>query len=110
MKTTLLLLFSFLLLSCEPFNLERIDFNNCVKPTATLGATITKLQATLFVDKLTGDVNTVTWTFGDARGLPQTGSRVVYTYDRPGNYTVTMTLTNRCSQTFTTSRTISVSN
>ncbi|RYF70635.1 MAG: PKD domain-containing protein [Cytophagaceae bacterium] len=110
MKIAFMLLLSILLGSCEPFNLERIDFNNCVRPTATVGATITKLQATLFVDKSTGDVNTVTWTFGDGRGLPQTGNRVIYTYDRAGSYTVTMALTNRCNQTYTATRTITVAN
>ncbi|ARK09596.1 PKD domain-containing protein [Fibrivirga algicola] len=110
MKTAILLLFSSILVSCEPFNLERIDFSNCVKPTASVGATITKLKVDLFVDKTTGDVNTVNWTFGDGRGLPQTGTRVSYTYDRPGTYTVTMSLTNRCNQTFSANRTISVAN
>lgn len=110
MKTAYLLLFSVLLLSCEPFNLERVDFSNCVKPSATVGATLTKLQADLFVDKLTGDINAVNWTFGDGRGLPQSGTRVTYLYDRPGNYTVTMSLINRCNQTFTTTRTITVAN
>ena len=110
MKTALLLLFSFWLLSCDPFNLERINFDTCAKPSASVGATITKLQADLFVDKSTGDINTVSWTFGDSRGLPQSGTRVSYTYDRPGSYTITMSLKNRCNQTFTARRTITVAN
>ncbi|MEZ0482991.1 PKD domain-containing protein [Fibrella aquatica] len=110
MKTAFILLLSAILLSCEPFNLERIDFSNCVTPTATVGATVAKLQVNLFVDKPIGDVNTVTWTFGDGRGLPQTGNTVTYLYDRPGSYTVSMSLTNRCNQTFTATRTITVAN
>ncbi|MEZ0542992.1 PKD domain-containing protein [Fibrella arboris] len=110
MKTTLLLLLAVLLLSCEPFNLERIDFSSCVKPSASVGATITKLQVALFVDKSSGDINTVSWTFGDGRGLPQSGAKVTYTYDRPGNYLITMSLTNRCNQTFSATRTITVAN
>lgn len=110
MKKAILILFSGLLLSCEPFNLERIDFNNCVKPTAAVGATVAKLKIDLFVDKPVGDVTTATWTFGDGRGLPQTGDKVSYTYDRPGTYTVTLSLTNRCNQSFTANRTISVAN
>lgn len=110
MRTTFLLLVSVLLLSCEPFNLERINFKTCSNPSASVGATITKLQVNFFIDKSVGDVNTVSWTFGDGRGLPQTGSQVSYTYDRPGSYTVTMSLTNRCNQTFTATRIITVAN
>ena len=110
MKTAILLLFSGLLLGCEPFNLERTDFTNCVKPTAAVGATLTKLKADLFVDKAVGDITTATWTFGDGRGLPQTGDRISYTYDRPGTYTVNLSLTNRCNQSFTANRIISVAN
>lgn len=110
MKRIYLALLCALLTSCEPFNLDRINFATCTRPSARVGATVTRLQATLFVDQLTGDVGTVNWTFGDGRGLPQTGDQVYYTYDRPGTYTVTMALTNRCNQTYTTSRTISVAN
>lgn len=110
MKIAFLLLVSAFLVGCEPFNLDRIDFSDCTKPAATLGVTITKLQAELFVDASTGDTATATWSFGDGRGLPQSGNRVTYLYDRPGTYTVTMTLTNRCNQTFTASRTITVTN
>lgn len=105
------LLFSLiLLLSCDPYNLERINFNNCVPPSALVGATVTKLQAELFAERPTGEAGTINWTFGDGRGLPQRGTRVTYLYDRPGSYTVTMTITNRCNQTFTATRTIAVAN
>ena len=110
MKRIHLLFFSVLLLSCDPYNLERINFNNCVPPSALVGATITKLQADLMADRATGEIGTINWTFGDGRGLPQQGARVTYLYDRPGSYVVTMTITNRCNQTFTATRTIAVAN
>ncbi len=99
-----------LLCGCEPVNLVRIDFTNCVPPSAAVGATLTQLQAELFIDKPTGDVGTISWAFGDGRGLPQTGERVLYTFDRAGTYTVTMTLVNRCNQTLTVKRTLILTN
>ena len=99
-----------LLSGCEPVNLARIDFKNCVVPSAAVGATLTRLEAELFIDQPTGDVGTISWNFGDGRGLPQTGERVLYTFDRAGTYTITMTLTNRCNQTLTVKRTITLTN
>ena len=110
MKGVFLVFVLTLLAGCEPFNLQRLERTACVAPSANVGASVARLQADLFADRPTGDVSTISWTFGDGRGLPQQGSRVTYLYDRAGSYTVTMTLTNRCKQVFTANRTITVAN
>ena len=45
-----------------------------------------------------------------AKAKVAVGSRVTYTYDKAGTYTVTLTLANSCDDNFTTTRQITVSN
>ena len=108
MKTLLLFCGLATLLSCESFTLERRSFANCVPPSATIGVTITRLQAELFLQNPSLDIRSVSWNFGDSRALPQTGLKTAYSYDKAGTYNIKAILTNSCSQTALATRSITV--
>lgn len=106
-------LFALLLLlystsGCEPFNLERKNFADCKAPSATIDATINRLQVNVTLTNPNQEFRSIEWDFGDGRSLPQFGSKAAYLYDRPGNYTVRAKLTTVCSQTAAPSRTVRV--
>ncbi|WP_234734981.1 PKD domain-containing protein [Tellurirhabdus bombi] len=104
-------IFSILLLictSCEPFNLEKKEFATCTKPTAKIGQNAFRLQVEFFVEDPQGDIGAVGWDLGD--GQRKIGNRFTYIYTKPGTYTVNLTLANQCNDTFTTTRTITVTN
>lgn len=110
MKTLLLFCALTTLLGCESFTLERRNFANCIAPSATIGATLTRLQADLFLQNPSTDIRSVSWDFGDTRALPQTGVKTAYSYEKAGTYLVKATLTNSCSQTALATRSITVTN
>jgi PKD repeat protein len=94
--------------SCEPFNLEEKKFATCTKPTAKIGATTYRLQVEFFVDDPQGDIGAVGWDLGD--GQHKIGNRFTYMYTKPGTYTVNLTLANQCNDSFSVTRTITVTN
>ena len=96
--------------ACEPFDLARKNFPVCVKPTATIGYAAGLLDVTFFLDSPQGDIGAVGWNPGDGKGVSRSGTRVTYTYDKAGTYTVTLTIANACDDTFTTTRQITVHN
>lgn len=96
--------------ACEPFDLTRKNFPVCAKPSADIGYTAGKLDVTLFLTNPQGDIGVVGWDPGDNKGASRVGTRVAYIYDKPGTYTVTLTLANACDDKFITTRQITVSN
>ena len=98
------------LMACEPFDLTKKNFPTCAKPYATVGYTAGQLDVTFFLDNVQGDIGAVGWDPGDGKGRSRVGTRVTYTYDKAGTYTVTLTLANSCDDKFTTTRQITVSN
>lgn len=111
MRTRLLYLLGFLtLMACEPYDLTKKNFPTCAKPYARVGYTAGKLDVTFFLENAQGDIGAVGWDPGDGKGRSRVGTRVTYTYDSPGTYTVTLTLANSCDDKFTTTGKITVSN
>ena len=98
------------LVACEPFDLTKKNFPVCTKPLAGIGYTIGRLDVTFFLDNPQGDVGVVGWDPGDGTGKTRVGTRVTYTYAKPGTYTVTLSIGNACDDKFTTTRPITVSN
>ncbi|CCH54175.1 PKD domain containing protein [Fibrisoma limi BUZ 3] len=98
------------LTACEPFNLERKTFPTCVQPRADIGYTADLLDVTFFVENAQGDIGAVGWDFGDGKNRGRVGTRVTYSYDRPGDYTVTIVIANRCNDSFTATKKITVRN
>ena len=110
MKTIFLFCALTALLGCESFTLERRNFATCIPPSATIGATLTRLQADLFLQNPSADIRSVNWDFGDSRALPQSGVKTAYSYEKAGTYVIKATLTNSCSQTAVATRSITVNN
>ncbi len=110
MKKTGLLLIAvgLLCVACEPFNLAKQSFPVCGKPSAAIGATITKLEVEFFLDNAQGEIGAAGWDLGDKSN--RTGTRFTYRYATAGTYAVTLVLGNQCDDKFTTSRTITVTN
>ncbi|GAB4034599.1 PKD domain-containing protein [Spirosoma gilvum] len=104
------LLVCLITVACEPFDLAKKNFPVCAKPTASIGYTAGTLDVTLFLENPQGDIGAVGWDPGDNKGKSRVGTRVTYTYDKPGTYTVTLTLANSCDDQFSTTRQITVSN
>ena len=77
---------------------------------ATIGYAAGLLDVTFFLDSPQGDIGAVGWNPGDGKGVSRSGTRVTYTYDKAGTYTVTLTIANACDDTFTTTRQITVHN
>ena len=98
------------LIACEPFDLTKKSFPVCTKPVANIGYTIGRLDVTFFLDNAQGDIGVVGWDPGDGAGKTRVGTRVTYTYAKPGTYTVVLTIGNACDDKFTTTREIKVSN
>lgn len=96
--------------ACEPFDLKKKNFPVCAKPAAGIGYSIGRLDVTFFLDNPQGDIGVVGWDPGDNRGVSRVGTRVTYTYDKPGTYTITMTIANACDDKFITTRPVTVSN
>ncbi|MFC7045623.1 PKD domain-containing protein [Halobacteriaceae archaeon GCM10025711] len=55
-----------------------------------------------------GSIDSYEWTFGD--GTAKTGETVEHTYDQPGEYTVTLQVTDDDNQTATATATVNVTN
>lgn len=111
MRNRLLYLVEFLMLmACEPYDLSKKNFPACAKPYATIGYTIGQLDVTFFLENPQGDIGVVGWDPGDGQGRGRVGTRVAYTYDKPGTYTITLNIANSCDDKFTTTRQITVSN
>lgn len=96
--------------ACEPFDLTKKNFPICVKPSADIGVTVDRLDVTFFLLNPQGDIGVVGWDPGDGKGKSRVGTRVTYNYDRPGTYTVTLTIANQCDDKFTVSSPITVRN
>ncbi len=94
--------------ACEPFNLDKKEFPVCVKPSAGIGTIVTKLEVEFFLDNPQGEIGAAGWDLGDKNN--RTGTRFTYRYAAAGTYAVTLVLSNRCNDTFTTTRTITVTN
>ncbi|GAB2565677.1 PKD domain-containing protein [Spirosoma areae] len=97
-------------LACEPFDLEKKNFPTCAKPSAAIGYTAGKLDVTFFLDNPQGDIGAIGWDPGDGKGRSRVGTRVTYTYEKAGTYTITLVLANACDDKFTVTRQITVSN
>jgi hypothetical protein len=110
MKKTgfLLLAVGLMCAACEPFSLAKQEFAVCGKPLAGIGTVVTKLEVEFFLSSPQGDIGAVGWDLGDKNN--RTGSRFTYRYATPGTYTVTLILGNQCNDTFTASRTVTVTN
>ncbi|RIV18133.1 PKD domain-containing protein [Fibrisoma montanum] len=99
------------LTACEPFNLERKTFPTCAQPRVDdIGYTADQLDVTFFLVNPQGDIGAVGWDFGDGKNRGRVGTRVTYSYDRPGTYTVTIVIANRCNDSFTATREITIRN
>lgn len=109
-KHGLYLLLLTVTLACEPYDLTKKNFPTCAKPYADIGYTVGKLDVTFFLANPQGDIGVAGWDPGDGKGVSRVGSRVTYTYDKPGTYTITLALANACDDKFTTTRPITVSN
>lgn len=96
--------------ACEPFDLAKKNFPVCAKPSAEIGYASSQLGVTLFLDNPQGDIDVVGWDAGDGTGRSRVGDRVTYFYDKPGTYTVTLTIANSCDDRFTKTRKITVTN
>lgn len=96
--------------ACEPFNLDRKEFPVCAKPRADIGLTSDQLDVTFFLENSQGNITVIGWDPGDGKGRTRTGERVIYNYEQPGTYTVTLVLVNTCNDSFTTSRQITLRN
>jgi hypothetical protein len=109
-KRCLYFLIVLAMVACEPFDLNKKDFPVCAKPSAGIGYSIGRLDVTFSLDNPQGDIGVVGWDPGDNKGVGRVGTRVTYTYDKPGTYTITMTIANSCDDKFTITRPITVSN
>lgn len=109
-KSFIWLLFALVFTGCESYDLTQKNFPVCTKPSANIGVTIGQLDVTFYLDSPLGDIGAVGWDPGDGKGVGRVGTRVTYTYDKAGTYTVKLTLGNKCDDTFTTTRQITVSN
>ncbi len=96
------------MLNCEPYDLPRITFPSCTKPSAAIGTLTDRLEVTLFLDNPQGTITVVGWDLGDGRN--KIGERIKVAYAKPGVYTVTALLANPCDDKFTTSRAVTVQN
>ncbi|MFD2933434.1 PKD domain-containing protein [Spirosoma flavum] len=110
LKRSICLLILLAMMACEPFDLTKKNFPVCAKPSAAIGYTAGQLDVTLFLDNPQGDIGIAGWDPGDGKGKNRVGTRVTYSYDKAGTYTVTLVLANLCDDTFTTTRQITVSN
>lgn len=98
------------MLACEPFDLPKKNFPVCAKPRADIGYSAGLLAVTLFLSNPQGDIGAVGWDPGDGKGVKRVGTRVTYTYDKAGTYTVSLVIANSCDDTFTTTQQITVHN
>lgn len=103
----LILLFT---VACEPFDLAKKNFPVCVKPSAGIGYTAGQLDVTFFLQNPQGDIGVAGWDPGDGKGVTRVGTRVTYTYDKAGMYTITLVLANSCDDKVTISKQITVQN
>ncbi|GAB4034688.1 hypothetical protein GCM10028774_21910 [Spirosoma jeollabukense] len=110
LKSSICLLILFVMMACEPFDLTRKNFPVCAKPAANIGYTAGLLDVTFFLDGPQGDIGAVGWDPGDGKGIGRVGTRVTYTYDKAGTYTVTLTIANSCDDKFTITKQITVHN
>lgn len=94
--------------ACEPFNLERKDFQVCVKPSASIAYETDLLTVEFFLNDEKGEIGSVGWDLGN--GQNRVGKRFVYGYAKPGTYTVSIVIVNSCNDIFRTSRQIKVGN
>lgn len=106
----LYLLVSLLTVACEPFDLTKKNFPVCARPSADVGYTAGQLDVTFFLDNPQGDIGVVGWDPGDGKGRSRVGTRVTYTYDKAGTYTVTLVIANSCDDKHTATRQITVRN
>ncbi|UFH53620.1 PKD domain-containing protein [Spirosoma sp. KNUC1025] len=97
-------------IACEPFDLEKKTFPTCAKPSAGIGYTAGTLDVTFFLDNPQGDIGAIGWDPGDGKGNGRVGNRVTYSYEKPGTYTVSLVLGNKCDDKFTATRQITVHN
>lgn len=109
-KWSVYLLVLLALMACEPFDLTKKTFPTCAKPSAGVGYTTGLLDVTFFLENPQGDIGAAGWDPGDGKGKSRVGTRVTYTYEKAGTYTITLTLANACDDTFTATRQITVSN
>ncbi|MBD2704482.1 PKD domain-containing protein [Spirosoma sp. BT702] len=98
------------MMACEPFDLEKKNFPTCVPPKAAIGVSIGRLDVTFFLENQEGDIGVAGWDPGDGKGKGRVGTRVTYTYEKAGEYNVTLVLANECDDKFTTTRKITVQN
>lgn len=110
LKRSVLLLVWLASIACEPFDLTKKNFPVCAKPSASIGYTVGQLDVTFFLDNPQGDIGVVGWDPGDNKGKNRVGTRVTYSYDKPGTYTITLTIANSCDDKFTATRQVTVSN
>lgn len=108
LSTAGLMLLVWLSWSCKSYNLERATFPVCAKPSASINFTGDQLEAILALDNKQGDIGAIGWDLGDGRH--KTGERIKVAYGKPGTYTVTIVLANACDDTFTTARSITITN
>ncbi|GAB3996209.1 hypothetical protein GCM10028807_38430 [Spirosoma daeguense] len=96
--------------ACEPFDLAKKNFPACAPPRAAIGYTVGRLDVTFFLENEQGDIGAAGWDPGDGKGKGRVGTRVTYTYEKAGTYTITLVLANQCDDKFTTTREITVRN
>ena len=94
--------------ACEPFNLERKEFQVCEKPSAAIAYETDELTVEFFLNEEKGEIGSVGWDLGD--GQNRVGKRFVYGYKKPGTYTVAIVIANSCNDVFRTSKQIKVGN
>lgn len=107
-KLGLILMLVWLTAGCEPYNLDRAAFQTCARPSAAISFTSNKLETFLFLTDKEGDIGVIGWDLGDGRS--KTGDPIKVAYTKPGTYTVTVVMANPCDDSFTTSRSITVTN
>lgn len=98
-----LFIFTYLFLSsCESWNLEQKNFTQCTPPSASIAIKSSQgLKLKFSLENSKGTIDKITWNI-DGGKFVQVGDEISYTFSNSGLYNISVELTNKCGNSYTT--------
>lgn len=96
-------------LSCRPDDYPKRQFTSCETLATEIGYSTNKLTVSVNLNSLTGTLASIEWDFGDGTAKQTSlNSTQTHTYSKAGTYTITVTLTDKCTKTLVKTATVTV--